>query len=153
MLIPAVLVAAALVAAVVLGRGGQLEQVMATGDMMGGVASEQWDPPECPGGMGYYTTQAQSRFRRRPTDAEMKATLANPPAANLSDVFKCSGDCINVCTHIWHSWYLNRNRLTRGWTLHVVTFSQFRCTSPGDPAVNQPPVMGHPTDPSRPLMA
>jgi hypothetical protein len=89
-------------------------------------------------------TELGTRFRRRPTDAEMKALLGAPPPPNVGDVFPCPGDCLNILTHIRYSWYLTRNRLYPRWTLHVITMAQYRCMSPDDPAAKKPAVIGDP---------
>jgi hypothetical protein len=155
MLIPLGLAAAALLIVLALVGSWRQDKIMATGDMLSGMVSdpqppwEKWDVRACPGGLSFYTTDSPTSFRRKPTDAEITALCGAPPAPNVSDLFPCPGDCINVLTHVWHSWYLTRNQLSRWWTLHVVTFAQYRCMSPDDPAARKPHVMGHPSEPSR----
>jgi hypothetical protein len=154
MLIPAVLSAAAVLAAIVLVRGWRSEKIIAAGDLMSGLQTmpDEWSMG-CPGAASFYHSDRPTRFRNRPTDAETKALLGAPPLPVLSDLFPCPGSCVNVLTHVWHSWYLTRNQLTRRWTLHVLTYAQYRCMATGDPAAQRPHVLGHPKDPSRPPMA
>jgi hypothetical protein len=158
-LIPLVVLAVVVVAAVVIRLNwSTVWMEEASGDMWGGPVSEPYppwsdlDPRPCPGGTGYYNTESVTRFHHRPTAAEMKAVLSAPPPPNVGDVFACPGDCLNVLTHIWHSWYLKRARLLHRWELHVVTFAQYRCMKPDDPAAKLPAVLGHPLDPTRPVM-
>ena len=153
-----VVLAAAILAALGLNRLRRRPgRIVAAGDMKPGPAVgplPPWDgkPEACPGASGYYTTELVTTFRRRPTEDERKALLGAPPLPNTTDLFPCPGDCVNVLTHVWHSWYLTKHSFLRRWDLHVCTFAQYRCTWPEDAAVHPPPVMGHPLDPNRPLM-
>jgi hypothetical protein len=99
----------------------------------------------CPCQSEYTVATDQSIINAWPNQAAVVACANNPPAADLP-FWSCSDDCVRVWTHVWRGWMVVRHRGTGQLRFNCHTFAQYHCKKPDDPALDKPPVEGHPDD-------
>ena len=102
----------------------------------------------CPGQSGYSVVTSQLVLDAWPNPAQVASCTANPPAPAPPEM-KCPAGCVQVMTHVWHSWEAYRHAVTDQIKLNCNTFAQYHCMKPDDPARHTPPRQEHPHGPRR----
>jgi hypothetical protein len=97
----------------------------------------------CPCQSDYTVATIQTPFAAMPNAAQIAAATANPPPVDVK-AFPCPDGCVNVLTHVWHTWLVVQNLNNNTFVVNSSTFGQFHCKKPTDPDAGKAPKQGPP---------